>query len=238
MNLEACYRMNYGMYVVSSKSENGEINGQIANTVFQITAEPPTIAISINKQNFTHELIQKSKVFAVSILSTETPMSLIGHFGFKSGREINKFENVVYKLGLTGAPLLLEMTSASLEAEVISTLDVGTHTVFIGKIIASEIISDAQPMTYAYYHKVKRGKSPKTAPTYIDPKLLSPEVKRKKGADSKMKKYECTVCGYIYDPAKGDPESDIPPGTSFKDLPEDWVCPVCGVGKEDFEEEL
>ncbi len=53
-----------------------------------------------------------------------------------------------------------------------------------------------------------------------------------------MKKYECTVCGYIYDPAKGDPESDIPPGTSFKDLPEDWVCPVCGVGKEDFEEEL
>lgn len=226
------------MYVVSSKSEKGEINAQIANTVFQVTATPPTIAISINKQNFTHELIQKSKVFAVSILSTETPISLIGHFGFKSGREINKFENVVYNLGLTGAPLLLEKTSASLEAEVFSTLDVGTHTLFIGKIIASKIISDAEPMTYAYYHQVKQGKSPKTAPTYIDPKLFAQKTKNEKGVDSKMKKYECTVCGYIYDPAKGDPEANIPPGTSFEDLPEDWVCPMCGVGKEDFEEEL
>lgn len=223
MNKKTLYKVSYGMYVISSKM-NEKINGQIANTVFQVTSEPPAIAVSINKQNLTHEYIQESKVFTVSILSKETPMEFIGRFGFKSGRELDKFKDVNYKAGATGAPLVLENTVGYLEAEVIESLDAGTHTVFIGKVVDAEIIKDGEPMTYAYYHEVKRGTAPKTAPTYIK-------------EEGKMEKYECTVCRYVYDPEKGDPDSGIKPGTLFEELPDDWVCPVCGAGKDKFRKE-
>lgn len=228
MNPKALHKISYGLYVISSK-RGDKFNGQIANTVFQITSEPPTIAVSINKQNLTHEYIQESKVFTVSILSKETPMKFIGRFGFKSGKELDKFKNVNYKVGVTGAPLVLENIVGYLEAEVTKSLDAGTHTVFIGKIVDAEIIKDGEPMTYAYYHEIKKGTAPKTAPTYIK------EENRKEG--SKMEKYKCTVCGYVYDPEKGDPDSGIKPGTLFEELPDDWVCPVCGVGKDKFEKE-
>ena len=166
MNTKTLYKISYGLYVVSSKMGE-KINGQIANTVFQITSQPPTIAVSINKENLTHEFIERSKVFTISILSEETPMKFIGHFGFKSGKELNKFKDVNYKVGVTGAPIVLENAIGYLEAELTSTLDAGMHTVFIGKVLDAEIINDKEPMTYAYYHKVKGGKAPKTAPTYI-----------------------------------------------------------------------
>lgn len=228
MNQKALHKISYGLYVVSSK-RNDKFNGQIANTVFQITSEPPTIAVSINKQNLTHGYIQESKVFTTSILSKETPMKFIGHFGFKSGRELDKFKDVNYKVGVTGAPVVLENIVGYLEAEVVDSLDAGTHTVFIGKVVDAEIIKDGEPMTYAYYHEIKKGTAPKTAPTYIK--------EENKKEESKMEKYECTVCGYVYDPEKGDPDSGIKPGTPFEELPDDWVCPVCGVGKDKFEKE-
>ncbi|RLE13103.1 High molecular weight rubredoxin [Candidatus Aerophobetes bacterium] len=228
MNSKTLYKISYGLYVVSSKKD-GKFNGQIANTVFQITAEPPVIAVSINKKNLTHEFIQKSKVFTVSILSKETPMRFIGHFGFKSGRELDKFKDLNYKVGISGAPFILENTIGYIEAKLIGNNDVGTHTIFIGKVIDAQILKDDEPMTYAYYHEVKRGTSPSSAPTYI-----KEEKKKEKG---KMIKYKCTVCGYIYDPEKGDPDSGIKPGTPFEELPDDWVCPVCGASKDAFEKE-
>jgi len=228
VNSKTLYKISYGLYVVSSKKDE-KFNGQIANTVFQITAEPPVIAVSINKKNLTHEFIQKSKVFTVSILSKETPMRFIGHFGFKSGRELDKFKDLNYKVGISGAPFILENTIGYIEAELIGNNDVGTHTIFIGKVIDAQILKDDEPMTYAYYHEVKRGTSPSSAPTYI-----KEEKKKEKG---KMIKYKCTVCGYIYDPEKGDSDSGIKPGTPFEDLPDDWVCPVCGASKDAFEKE-
>jgi len=228
VNSKTLYKISYGLYVVSSKKDE-KFNGQIANTVFQITAEPPVIAVSINKKNLTYEFIQKSKVFTVSILSKETPMRFIGHFGFKSGRELDKFKDLNYKVGMSGAPFILENTIGYIEAELIGNNDVGTHTIFIGKVIDAQIIKDDEPMTYAYYHEVKRGTSPSSAPTYI-----KEEKKKEKG---KMIKYKCTVCGYIYDPEKGDSDSGIKPGTPFEDLPDDWVCPVCGASKDAFEKE-
>lgn len=227
MNIKTLYKVSYGLYVVGSV-KNEKYNGQIANTVFQITSEPPTIAVSINKSNLTHEFIKESKVFAVSILSKETPIRFIGHFGFKSGRDTDKFKDVKYKSGITGAPVVLEYTIAYLETEVTNMVDVGTHTIFIGKVVDAEILGTGEPMTYAYYHEVKKGKSPKTAPTYIKEE----NKKETKG----VKKYRCKVCGYVYDPEKGDPDSGIVPGTPFDKLPDDWVCPICGAGKEEFEE--
>jgi flavin reductase (DIM6/NTAB) family NADH-FMN oxidoreductase RutF/rubredoxin len=228
MNIKAVQKICYGMYVISSK-KGGRLNGQIANTLFQITSEPPTVAVSINKQNLTHEYIQESKVFTASILSKEAPMTLIGHFGFKSGRELDKFKDRTYKIGITGAPIVLENTIGYLECEVLSSTDVGTHTIFIGKIVDCEILSDAEPMTYAYYHQVKGGKSPKTAPTYI--KEEKPQGTVVSG------KYKCNVCGYVYNPEEGDPASGIKLGTPFEDLPDDWVCPVCGAPKSEFAKE-
>ncbi len=228
MNDKTMHKISYGLYVISSKRDN-KYNGQIANTVFQVTSEPPTIAVSINKQNLTHQFIQESRRFAVSILSKETPMKFIGLFGFRSGREIDKFKDVNYKVGQTEVPVVLDNAVAYLEAEVIKETDLGTHTIFIGKVMEAEILNDEEPMTYAFYHQVKGGKAPKTAPTYI-------KEEPKKEA-RKMSKYRCTVCGYIYDPEKGDPDGGIEAGTSFEEIPDDWVCPVCGVGKDQFEVE-
>ena len=231
MNPKTLHKISYGVYVICSK--NGEkINGQIANALFQVTSEPPTIAVSINKQNLTHEYIKKSNFFTVSILSENTPMIFIGNFGFKSGRDIDKFKDVEYKLGKAKVPIILDNTLACIEAKVIDKIDVGTHTIFIGRVEDAEILTEDKPMTYEYYHKVKGGFSPKTAPTY------SSEVdKETKKEEEKMDKYVCKVCGYVYDPEKGDPDNGIDPGTKFEDVPDDWVCPVCGVGKEDFEKE-
>lgn len=234
MDLKVLYNISYGIYIVSSKKED-QINGQIANTVFQITAEPATIAVSINKKNFTHDFITQSKVFAVSVLEQEVDMKFIGRFGFKSGRDEDKFEGINYKIGVTGSPIIMENTIAYLEAEVIQAIDVGTHTLFVGKVVEAENIKKAKPLTYDYYHQIKKGISPKTAPTYIaDNKKIENNKKRKES--EKMAKYECSVCGYIYDPEKGDPESGVNPGTPFEDLPDDWVCPICGAGKDEFEE--
>ncbi len=231
VDLESLFKLSYGMCVISSK-KNSRFNGCIVNTVFQIVPEPPMVAVSVNRQCLTHEYILGSKVFTISILSERAPMSFIGRFGFRTGRDIDKFENVKYKIGRTGVPIILDNTVGFLEAEVTDAIDIETHTLFIGKITACETIDDSvAPMTYTYYRDVKHGRTPETAATYIKTK---PRQKTKEG-EIKMEKYKCLMCGYIYDPAVGDPDNDIEPGTSFDDLPDDWVCPECGAGKDEFE---
>ncbi|MFC1522675.1 flavin reductase [Elusimicrobiota bacterium] len=224
MNISAFFKISYGLYIVSSRKA-GKFNGQISNTVFMVTNEPLKLAICINKQNLTHEFIEESKVFTASILSGKAPMEFIGRFGFKSGRDINKFEGVSHKRGENGAPIVTDNSIGYIEANVINSFDVGTHTMFIGEITQADALSADEPMTYAYYHKVKGGKAPKTAPTYI---------KEETSAVLPDNAHKCSVCGYVYDPAKGDPKGKIDPGMSFDNLPPDWKCPVCGAGKEKF----
>ena len=164
MNLGALYKIGYGMYVIGSR-KGDRVNAQIANTVFQITSEPPTVAVSINKKNLTHEFIKESRVFSASVLCEDTPLSFIGHFGFKSGRDINKLEGINYKIGETQAPVILENAVSYLEVRVSQEVDVGTHTVFIGEVVMADVLTEKACMTYAYYHQVKRGSIPKTAPS-------------------------------------------------------------------------
>ncbi|MHC4657888.1 MAG: rubredoxin [Planctomycetota bacterium] len=231
LDLDSLFKLSYGMCVVSSKKDD-RIDGCIVNTVFQIVPEPPMVAASINRECLTHAYIAASGVFTVSILSQETPMPLIGRFGFRSGRDIDKFDQVGYKVGQTGAPIILDNTVGFLEAEVTNSIDVVTHTLFIGKIVACERLGDErEPMTYAYYRDIKHGRTPKTAATYHE---VKPKPKTGKGV-VKMKKYKCLMCGYIYDPAVGDPDNGVAAVTVFEDLPGDWVCPECGAGKEEFE---
>ena len=139
MDPKALYKISYGMYVVSSK-KGSQINGQIANTIFQTTSEPAMIALCLNKQNLTHEFVQASKVVTVSVLSTETPMDFIGRFGFKSGRDGYKFDGVKTKMGVTGAPIVLDNAIAYLEAEVVASVSAETHTLFLAKIVDAGVL--------------------------------------------------------------------------------------------------
>jgi rubredoxin/flavin reductase (DIM6/NTAB) family NADH-FMN oxidoreductase RutF len=233
LNLKALRNISYGMYVIGSR-KGESLNAQIANTVFQITSEPPTLAVSINKNNLTHEYITSSGVFSVSSLCQDTPLAFIGQFGFKSGRDTSKLEGVNYKIGLTRAPVILDYAVSYFEVEVKNQIDIGTHTIFIGEIVGADDVSDKTCMTYDYYRQMKRGVTPKSAPTFIKTEQASEQATQQK-EQLKMAQYECKVCGYIYDPAKGDPDSGIKPGTPFESLPANWVCPVCGAAKTEFE---
>jgi flavin reductase (DIM6/NTAB) family NADH-FMN oxidoreductase RutF/rubredoxin len=225
MNSNVFHKLGYGLYVVCS-TRGAEFNGQIANTIFQVCSDPPVIAVAINRGNLTHDFIADSRVFTGSILSQDAPLNFIGNFGFKSGRQADKFKEVHHKIGETLAPVVLDHAIAYLEARVINQVEVGTHTVFLGQVIAGDILQDGEPMTYAYYHQVKRGTTPKSAPSYIEEPMKTAR---------KTIKYKCSVCGYIYDPEKGDPDEGISPGTSFEEIREDWACPICGAAKDLFE---
>ena len=230
MNRTALQQCSYGVYIIGARN-GGRLNGQIATTVCQVASEPATVSVSINKQNLTHELISRNRVFSVSILGEKTPLPFIGRFGFTSGREADKFEGINYKLGQTGAPIVLDHATSYMDCELVASMDAGTHTIFLGRVLDAQVVSDGRPMTYEYYHRITGGRSPKTAPTYAGP---NDEELLKKEATTTAK-YQCKICGYVYDPAKGDPDAGRAAGTAFGDLPDSWVCPICGAAKTEFE---
>jgi len=167
INTKSLHSLSYGLYVVTSKKD-GKYNGQIANTVFQVTSSPATIAVSVNKQNLTHEYIRASGSFTVSVLSKDTPLPFIGRFGFRSGREIDKLEGTNFKIGNSGVPIVLDNALIWLEAKVMKKLDINSHSLFIGEVIDADVLVDGEPMTYAHYRLVKKGVVPKNAPTYME----------------------------------------------------------------------
>lgn len=224
-NPKALWDISYGLYIVTSISD-GRLNGQIVNTVFQVSADPPRVAVSLNKLNLTHAFVQESGVLAISILEEGASMNLIGLFGFKSGRDVDKLAQTPHILGSNGCPLVTEGTLSTLEGRVIGSADGGTHTVFIVEITRAEVLRQGTPLTYANYQIVKKGHSPRNAPTYRGE--AAPPQEAAPG------RFKCSVCGYLYDPGAGDPDGHILPGTAFEDLPEDWTCPLCGATKEDF----
>ncbi len=165
VDMKALFNLSYGMYVIGSRIGE-KLNGQIANAVMQITANPVTIAVCLNKQNYTSECLDDSGSFSVSVLEDDVPMTFIGQFGFKTGREIDKFANVDYVTGELDVPIVKDWSLSGFEAKVIDRIDVHTHILFVGRVVSAEKFKEGTPLTYANYHLVKKGKSPKTAPTY------------------------------------------------------------------------
>jgi flavin reductase (DIM6/NTAB) family NADH-FMN oxidoreductase RutF len=152
--IKSCWKISYGLYVVSSVS--GErINAQVCNTVFQITSDPPRLAIGINHKNLTHEFIEASGAFAVSILGMNDHR-IVRRFGYRSGRDFDKFKGVALRRGRTGCPVL-EESIGYLECTLVKDrkVDAGTHSIFVGDIVGGELFRDEEPMTYAYYHATK-----------------------------------------------------------------------------------
>ncbi len=247
MNFEAFFKITYGLYILSSR-DGEKLNGHVSNTVFQVTAEPPRIAVATHRDNLTTDFIKKSKVFSISALQKDVTLEFLGPWGFKSGREINKFDKIGHKIGKSGAPVVTEKCIAYYDCEVENVIEVGTHVLFIARVVDLDILNKtADPLTYAYYREVIKGVSPENSPTYLSDEKLNgqiaafeeksedPEVSAEKKDRKNTARYRCTVCGFIYDPAEGDPPAGIPPGTAFDDIPDDWSCPICGVTKADFE---
>ena len=157
--------LSYGLYIVTSRDGN-RLNGQIVNTVIQVTSDPARVAVIVNKQNLTHEFISRSGLFGVSVLDESAPMTFLGLFGFRSGRDVDKLSQVQFKIGVAGCPLVLEHALSVLEARVIDQIDLGTHTIFIGDTVDAEVLKEGRPLTYRYYQEFLKGKAPATAPTY------------------------------------------------------------------------
>lgn len=164
MNKNAFRQLSYGVYVVSTWDE-GRATGCTANSAMQITSDPATIAISINHDNYTNQCIQNTGKFAISILGENSSPSIIGTFGFKSGRDNNKFDEV--ESTVKGFMPVIADACAYIVCEVIDKMETSTHTVFLGKVLDADTLKQDTPMTYAYYHNVVKGTSPKNAPTYI-----------------------------------------------------------------------
>lgn len=165
MNNNVFKNLSYGVYIVSCVIEN-KYTGCTVNSIMQIASSPALIALSVNKDNYTHICLEKSKKFAVSILSEKSNPLAIGTFGFRSGRNCDKFSIVDYSLK-NDIPVVKD-ACAYLICEVTDKIETPSHTVFLAKVLDGDFIDDNIPMTYAYYHNVIKGKSPKSAPTYIE----------------------------------------------------------------------
>lgn len=208
MDPTAFYKLSYGVYLCTSWDEGRPV-GCVANSAMQITSEPATIAVSINRLNYTHRCIEDCGYFAISVLGEKCDPKLIGTFGFRSSRDFDKFAGIPYKVRRLPIPDGV----AYFVCKVVSKLETATHTVFLGEVLEAENLDPDRPMTYEYYHRVLKGKTAPNAPTFNPAEPAKEERAR----------YVCEVCGYEYD---GE--------TPFEELPDDWICPICGVGKDQF----
>ena len=180
MDSKAMYNLTYGLFILTAK-DGAKDNGCIVNTVSQVTTEPNRICVAVNKLNFTHDMIHKTGEFNVSILTEGSKFETFKHFGFQSGRDIDKMEAIEFKRASNGIAYITDETNAFLSAKVVSETDLGTHTLFLADVTDGEVLSDGPSVTYAFYQK------------YIKQKPAA-------AADAPAKKgFICTVCGYIYE---------------------------------------
>ena len=176
MNMKALFQIGYGLYVVTSH-DGVKDNGLIVNTVMQVTSTPARVAVTINKQNYSHEVIRKSGVMNVNCLTVDAPFRVFEVFGFASGKDTDKFAGCEPIRTENGLVVLPRYINAYMSLKVEQYIDLDTHGMFICSITEADVISDIETMTYTYYHK------------NVKPK---PEVKRAKG-------FVCKICGYVHE---------------------------------------
>lgn len=198
INNESIFRISYGLFVLTAKDEKD--NGCIINTVQQVTQEPLKITVAVNKDNYTHDMIEKTGIFNVSVLTESVPFEIFEKFGFISGRIKNKFENFEdINRTENGLLYLTKYSNAVISGKVVDRVECGTHTVFIAEVTEALKLSEERSVTYQYYFD------------HIKPKPI---------ATQEMKGFVCKICGYVYE---------------GENLPDDFICPLCKHGAEDFE---
>jgi flavin reductase (DIM6/NTAB) family NADH-FMN oxidoreductase RutF len=176
MDMNALFKLSYGLFVLSAK-ENGKDNGCIINTAMQLTDTPAQIAVAVNKQNYTHDMIKNTGIFNLSVLSQEAVFWVFQHYGFQSGRDVDKFANIPEARTENGLRYVEGCTNAVISGKVVSTVDCGTHTLFIAEVTDAKILSEEPSVTYQYYFD------------HIKPK---PQPTEKKS-------WVCKICGYVYE---------------------------------------
>ena len=205
MNSKAIYKLTYGLFVLSAFTK-GKHNGCIINTAAQVTSTPNRISIAVNKANLTHDMIAETGVFNISVISEDATFNLFQRFGFQSGRDVDKFEGMVgFAKAANGINYVTKGTNAYISAKVETTVDLGTHTMFIAEVTDMEVLSDVSSVTYSYYQE------------NIKPK---PQVKPVTEEEKGKTVWRCTVCGYEYE---------------GEEIPEDFICPWCKHPASDFE---
>lgn len=165
MDEKALYKVTYGLYVVSAQAE-GERSGCVVNTLQQVTSEPVRLAVTVNKENLTCQLMEKAGHFSAVALDQRADMLFIGRFGFRTGRDFDKFPEGTFALDGAGMPYTQENACARYSCKVEQAVDLGTHMLFVGLAEEAEILSEEEPLTYAYYRNVIKGLTPKNAPSY------------------------------------------------------------------------
>lgn len=207
MDNKAFFKISYGVFVAGVEYE-GRMNACIVNTATQATSEPAVMLVTMLKTNLTTQMILKKKSISLSVIGMQCPLEIIASFGMKSGRDTDKFADMQYFIDANGNPYTQEGIIARFTCEVDQTIALSTHYVFVLKVSNSVALSDAEPMTYADYRKLKSG---------------TMKASQASEGGEKKKVWICSVCHYVYD-------GDIP----FEELPDDYKCPVCGKGKEYF----
>lgn len=215
MDSKAMYKLTYGLFVLTAKNGDKD-NGCIINTAGQVTSDPNRISFTVNKANFTHDMIKNDGKFNLSVLSEKAGFDIFKRFGFVSGKDTDKFEGFFdCKRALNGILYVTEGTNAYISGYVQRSIDLDTHTMFIADVTNMEVLSNDPSATYSFYQQNIKPK-PQSAP-------IGDVI------------WRCTVCGWEYNETKGDPANGIAPGTKFEDIPDDFICPICKHPKSDFE---
>ncbi len=176
IDITALFKIGYGLYVVTSNDGKRD-NGLIVNTVFQLTDTPCKVGVTVNKATYSHDTILKSGIMNVNCLTVDAPFSVFENFGFRSGRDTDKFADVDFERSDNGLAYLKSNINAFMSLKVDTTVDLGTHTMFICSLTEAKVVSGDESMTYAYYH------------ANVKPR---PAAKKKSG-------YVCKICGYVYE---------------------------------------
>ena len=180
MDTGALFKIGYGLYVLTA-NENDKDNGCIINTVMQVTSEPCMIAVAVNKLNYTNSMISKTRKFNISTLAEGVSFDVFKRFGFQSGRDVNKFDGYNdVKRSPNGVLYITQNTNSYMSAYVQQEIDLGTHTMFLGQLVAAECLSDMPTVTYDFYQK------------NIKPKPEKAQLNKKTG-------WRCKICGYVYE---------------------------------------
>lgn len=167
MDKTVFFTMTSGLYVVSAAAGDRKA-GCVVNTAVQVTSSPARISVAVNKENFTAGVIADAGAFAVTVIDQTADMIYIGNFGFRTSANFDKFERYEERQTALGAPYVPEHATALFSCRLVETLDVGTHLLFIGEVEDAQKLSDEAPLTYDYYHKVLKGKTPPKASSYVE----------------------------------------------------------------------
>lgn len=165
MNLDALFQLTYGLYLITARHAE-RAGGCMANTLTQVTAEPPQLCVALSKQNYTTELILRSGQFCATVLNQSVDRDVIGTFGFRSGREWDKFASFATQRDSFGIPYLPDVSSAQFSCRVVHTLDLDTHLLFVGQLEYAQRLSDVPVLTYTDYRQIRHGTTPQNAPSY------------------------------------------------------------------------